>query len=239
MSENKAQETTGNPDIDAIINATGAASAAVAGDGANGQANGAADEPLKIKIGTEEFSIDEVKKWRTGNMLQADYTRKTQELAKERENVKNLLEVQKHLEEYPDKWERISAILDEAAEKEVAATGDISPELSKKIQAVDDKLLDIELKSLKVQYPDFNEKRVLKYAALNDLDNLETAYQELKKEDDAIRATVRQEVLESIKKTQAAGTAKFGGANSVAKNPIDPAKKGYNELSALALKELG
>ena len=42
------------------------------------------EETLYLELDGEEFSLDEVKEWKAGSMMQADYTKKTQALADDR-----------------------------------------------------------------------------------------------------------------------------------------------------------
>lgn len=57
-------------------------------------------EELEIEgIGT--VSIQDIIDWRQGNMRQADYTRKTQELARQREELKDAVDVYNYLKEKP------------------------------------------------------------------------------------------------------------------------------------------
>lgn len=48
-------------------------------------------------IDGEQFTIDEIREWRKGNLRQSDYTKKTQELARQRKEAKEALEVYNYL----------------------------------------------------------------------------------------------------------------------------------------------
>ena len=54
-------------------------------------------EIVKYDIDGEQFTVDEIREWRKGNLRQADYTRKTQELAKQRKEAQEALEVYNYL----------------------------------------------------------------------------------------------------------------------------------------------
>jgi hypothetical protein len=45
------------------------------------------EEPVKIKVGDEEYTPEEILEFKKGYMRQSDYTRKTQELAEERKRL--------------------------------------------------------------------------------------------------------------------------------------------------------
>jgi len=69
----------------------------------------------KIKIGDEEYTIDEIK---AGMMKNEDYTRKTQQLAEEKrmleanaENVKDLIELQRYAAERPELRSKLEEIM--------------------------------------------------------------------------------------------------------------------------------
>lgn len=68
-------------------------------------------QPLK-------FKKSQILEFQKGNMLQKDYTQKTQELAAERANLKEVVEIIEHLKKNPKQAEKIIAIL-EAKEEAV------------------------------------------------------------------------------------------------------------------------
>ena len=75
-------------------------------------------QPLKFK----KSQILEFKK---GNMLQSDYTKKTQEISAEKENLKEMVNIIDHLKANPVKAQRIIAILDEKEQAAEAKIDDI------------------------------------------------------------------------------------------------------------------
>jgi len=68
-------------------------------------------QPLK-------FKKSQILEFHKGHMLQADYTKKTQELAAEKANLKEVVEIVEYLKKNPAKAEKIIAILE--AKEEVA-----------------------------------------------------------------------------------------------------------------------
>lgn len=67
-------------------------------------------QPLK-------FKKSQVLEFRKGSMLQSDYTKKTQEIAAQREELKEMFSLIEHLKANPKKAERIIKILDEKEEQ--------------------------------------------------------------------------------------------------------------------------
>lgn len=53
--------------------------------------------PSKYNIDGEEFTLDEIREWRKSGLRQADYTRKTQEVAKQRKEAEEALEIYNYL----------------------------------------------------------------------------------------------------------------------------------------------
>ena len=60
------------------------------------------EEPVYLELDGKEVDLDEVRQWRDGHLMQSDYTRKTTELAKERDEVStiksSLVELQAELQ---------------------------------------------------------------------------------------------------------------------------------------------
>lgn len=60
------------------------------------------DQPETVHIeGFGDFTVDELKEFKNGYLRQSDYTRKTQELARQREEAKDALEVYEYLRNNP------------------------------------------------------------------------------------------------------------------------------------------
>lgn len=55
----------------------------------------------------EQITAEQIKEWKAGHMLQADYTRKTQELAAQREQLKPVQETLDYLKANPDKAQQV------------------------------------------------------------------------------------------------------------------------------------
>lgn len=75
-------------------------------------------QPLK-------FKKSQILEFHKGNMLQSDYTKKTQELSAEKESIKEMFNIIEHLKTNPTKAQRIIAILDEKEAAQEAKIDDI------------------------------------------------------------------------------------------------------------------
>ena len=68
------------------------------------------DEPAEDKVhieGLGDFTIDELKEFRNGYLRQSDYTRKTQELARQRQEAQDALELYNYLRDNPQMVEAL------------------------------------------------------------------------------------------------------------------------------------
>ncbi len=87
----------------------------------NTQAATTPEDP-EFDLGTGEdgiplkFKKSQILEFKKGSMLQSDYTKKTQEVAAEKEQLKEMYNIVEHLKKFPKKAERIISILDEKEE---------------------------------------------------------------------------------------------------------------------------
>ena len=142
------------------------------------------NQPSKYNIeGIGEVSEEEIKEWRQGNLRQSDYTRKTQALAKEREDAKDAMELYNYLKANPEIAKRLKQgdedddeVLDKEIESKVSR---LSPEMQR-LEQLERKIaqdeLTKELKELKDKYPDFDDIKVLTEAQRRGIDDLEFIY---------------------------------------------------------------
>lgn len=123
--------------------------------------------PQVIEIDGKELPIDEVK---GGYLRQADYTRKTQELARLKEQAQVAQQYYDVINARPDIAKQFAENFNlPYVDPEQAKV----TELETKYQ---DLLLEREVELLSVKYPDFNQAEVLKFAYDEKIDKLENAY---------------------------------------------------------------
>lgn len=96
----------------------------------------------KYNIDGEEYSIDDIREWKKSGLRQSDYTRKTQELAKQRKEAQEALEVFNYLQSKPDLLKKLVELDGEGIDpKEIEG-------VSKKIDPVQKELQDIKTQLL-------------------------------------------------------------------------------------------
>lgn len=73
--------------------------------------------------------LSEIKEWEQGNLRQSDYTKKTQALAKEKEDLKQLVDFKNYLQQNPNKAQQIVEILNKKEEikKQEEVVEDLDP----------------------------------------------------------------------------------------------------------------
>lgn len=101
--------------------------------------------PSKYDIDGEEFTIDEIREWKKGNLRQADYTKKTTELAKQRKEAEEALEVYNYLMSRQDLVQKLYE-MDTDNPNEVKRVQEKLDPVAKQVQELNQKLLikDIE-----------------------------------------------------------------------------------------------
>lgn len=61
----------------------------------------------KYTIDGEEYTLEDIKQWKLGNMRQSDYTKKTTEVARQREELKEAVELFEYLKSKPELVQRM------------------------------------------------------------------------------------------------------------------------------------
>lgn len=174
--------------------------------------------PQTIEIDGQEVSIDELK---SGYLRQSDYTRKTQELARDREKAEIA-------ERYYDAVQNNPELARELAEQHNL------PYVSKedaRVQELEQKYYDLlvqqEVSDLQNKYGDFDVQGLIKYAFDKKMPNLEDAYTlftasqgqaNVKADDfdkDAFAEQIRQQVLAELQSNgDTASIIGTGGASA-------------------------
>lgn len=133
------------------------------------------NEPVKYNIpGVGEFTADEIKEMKNSGLRQSDYTRKTQELARQREEMKEAQTLYEHLRANPNLIDAIKQA--ENNPSGVFANNAPTPERQLLQQlAYNQKAMEVDMKvsELKRKYGDFNESLLFEEATKLNTDNLE------------------------------------------------------------------
>lgn len=163
--------------------------------------------PEKIKIGEEEFTIDELQK---GYLRHRDYTKKTQELSQKSKEAEEALQFYNVVRSNP-------ALLNEIGTK-IPVPKNADPAVRKIMeleQKVYDMQLDAEIMRLERKYSDFDEKEVVRFASERGIVDLEVAYKAInadkRKEEkvdiNALKEQIKRDLIKEIEdERKATGT---------------------------------
>lgn len=193
--------------------------------------------PQVIEIDGKEVPIDELK---GGYLRQADYTRKTQELAKQKEQAQIAQQYYDVINARPEIAKQFAENFNlPYVDPEQAKVTD----LERKYQ---DLLLEREVELLSVKYPDFNQVEVLKIAHDEKIDKLENAYllnkartggQSTATTDLAsMKEQIRQELLQELQSNVDTGSIIGTGGSA---KPITPDVPQLTPAQAKVAKSMG
>ena len=175
--------------------------------------------------GLGRVKIDEVKEWKQGHLRQSDYTRKTQEIAKQRQENKDALELYNYIKNNPHIAQAVSQG-DFTSLNNSPVANKLNPE-SQRIDELSYKMANIELdntlNSMKSRYgEDFNEVEVLQEADRLGIGDLEFVYNALQgKKIPTLREQLKKEIESSIAskiQNNANATSTIIGDNDVGAN---------------------
>lgn len=163
-------------------------------------------EPQKIKIeGLGEFTIEEIKEMQSGYMRQSDYTKKTQELAKQRKELEALRNTGTPTPTMPPNNNPVTQVEQRIQELE---------------QKLADKELDDEISRLKNTYPDFDEVKVLTEAYERGVTDLEFVYRATREEKQVDVQTLEQQIREKVLKELAENKALTSSIVTTGATPV-------------------
>lgn len=157
----------------------------------------------KYSIDGEEFSIDEIREWKRGNMRQSDYTRKTQEIAKQRKEAEEALEVYNYLMSNQELVQKLVEIDTENPIEANKAKEKLDP-LKKELEDVKTQLkikdIDNEIKEITSKDKLVSDIELLQIATEKNCD-INTAYKLWRADNmDKILAEKEREITEKIKR---------------------------------------
>lgn len=137
------------------------------------------DEVTTFNIeGIGEVKLDEIKEWYKGHLRQSDYTKKTQELARQREEVQEAVELFEYLQQNPHLVQQLQK-LDEsgsANDEVLQKTTPYNAMLKQLWYNQKSMEIDRQLDNLKAKYGDIDEVALFDTARELKTDNLEMAY---------------------------------------------------------------
>lgn len=175
------------------------------------------ETPSKISIdGVGEFTVDEIKEFKNGYMRQSDYTRKTQEIARQRKEIEEL----KNQSANPMVNPALVSI--PVNQRTPQAPNELEARLIQLEESIADKELDNMITDLKNKYPDFDEVKVLNTAYEKGLTDLEFVYKSLRETQpvdvNSLKEQIRQEVLKEIEQNKLGTTTIIANGNAPVQN---------------------
>lgn len=148
--------------------------------------------------GIGKVSADEIKEWKQGNLRQSDYTRKTQELARQREQNKDAMDLYEHLQKNPH---LIGAIKQaELGNSPVVNNMSTDNQLLRKV-IHDQKAMELDMKltQMKEKYGAFDEVAVLNKAAELKTEDLEFVLSGLKNAEPLNMEELKAQMIQQAK----------------------------------------
>jgi hypothetical protein len=199
-------------------------------------------ELIEVKVDGEvvKVPLDELK---NGYSRTADYTRKAQALAAEREALKPAQELYSYLQANP---QAVQAI--EQALSQQGAAGGFQPgqpmtdpamnqQLTSMQQQLADQTVQIEMMQFQRDFPDADVNKVMDFAVNRQIPNLTDAYKALMY--DELRSQGPAQVQQAIQQGQAAQVETRGANQPPPSQTIDIRGKSPQELFAIGAKAFG
>lgn len=179
---------------------------------------------------TDEYEIEgigkltkaEILEYKNGYMRQSDYTKKTQDISKQRQETKDAIDLYNYLKANPDiagelmQPNIVDGKLQKSQVADILNTDDKYADLNSKFASLE---LDNEITRLKSKYPDFNEVDVLNKADEIGVTNLEFVYNALQGEkvpsmQETLRNEIRRQLTEEIKANGLATTTTINSGDT-------------------------
>lgn len=206
------------------------------------------NEPVKYNIdGVGEFTADEIREMRNSGLRQADYTRKTQELARQREELHNAEELINYLNANPH---IVEAMKQAEANPNGFATqhapsyeSDMINQIAYKQKAME---TDMKLNELKQKYGNVDEIAVLEKATELGTEDLEFVYKSLafdgnqadtRKYIEQAKAELRAEMIQNKDAVSTTIKNKNSGGATTKKVELTPEEKRVADAMGLTEKE--
>lgn len=201
-----------------------------------------------FELDGEQVTAEQIKEWKSGHLMQADYTRKTQELARQQESLKPVLDLQNYLQSNPDKWTAINQVLtgDDPTKQELASLKQQQAQLFGHLGKIEAEAAIKEVKA-DPKYggmfdePGFEEALLATHMTKGRSGNLkETADEIFKvvvKREMALKQQTEKETLEKLKDPSRRGLIGSGEGFMPPKD-FDPSKADWRDLDKAALSML-
>lgn len=136
------------------------------------------ESPTTFNIDGEDITIDQIKEWRNSGLRQSDYTRKTQELARQRAELNDAVQTYNYLKEHPYITESIKKAEANPQFNNIApsAERDAIRDLQYQMSSMK---VDNQLQELHNKYGDFDEEQLFGAATNAKTNDLELVLKSL------------------------------------------------------------
>lgn len=206
------------------------------------------DEPVKYNIdGVGEFTADEIREMRNSGLRQADYTRKTQELARQREELHNAEELINYLNANPHIVEAMKQAEANpngfATQRAPSYESDMINQIAYKQKAME---TDMKLNELKQKYGNVDEIAILEKATELGTEDLEFVYKSLafdgnqadtRKYIEQAKAELRAEMMQNKDAVSTTIKNRNSGGATTKKVELTPEEKRVADAMGLTEKE--
>lgn len=161
--------------------------------------------PTELEIeGVGKVKPEDIKEWKLGYMRQSDYTRKTQEVAKQKQETQDAVTLYNYLRDNPNIATQMQQGDYSGIQKNPTMANMLNP-AKKEIEDVQYQLaslqLDNDINRLKSQYSDFDEVAILQEADKRGLTDLEFIYKAMQGDKlPSIREQITKEIRSALTK---------------------------------------
>jgi hypothetical protein len=115
----------------------------------------------EFELDGEKVKFDDVKEWRKGYLRQSDYTKKTQEIAQQREQQKDAIELYEFLQNNPTYAQKLTEL---AEQEQVPVKAPVDPRVAQLDLRVTSMQIESELNEIKAADSDVDEVELLNLA---------------------------------------------------------------------------
>lgn len=191
-------------------------------------------EVIEVEIDGQKVPLDELK---NGYLRQSDYTKKTQEIARQRKEAEEALAFYNELKKNPQAVEQIKK--DRPVPRQLDPATAKVMELEEKLY---DMMLEKEIETLQSKYSDFEVREVLTVAHEKGITNLEDAYLISKAKSGtsdltAVKEQLRKEVLAELERERSETSTIISTHNDA--KPVTPKEAELSSAEVRVAKNMG
>lgn len=190
--------------------------------------------------GLGNVTAEQIKEWKQGYMRQSDYTRKTQELARQRKELDSQTQIAPQpMHQIP--IQQPYAQQSPAFSQNIYPNGQYNPQFAQVMGRIDqmeqefaDRQLVQEVERLKRTYPDFDEVAVLNEALARNITDIEFVYKAMRNQD-VSREQIKQEILAELAKTKQSTSTIVSSEQNQQPQPVELSPSELQVAQAMGL----